>query len=69
MEQEKQPALMPVMTYFSVIRDPRIERNEPPHGKPCGILSVVLVGAEARSARKFIIPSGLIPNLCRLCLT
>jgi hypothetical protein len=28
MEQEKQPALMPLMTCFSVIRDPRIERNK-----------------------------------------
>jgi hypothetical protein len=28
MEQEKQAALMPRMTCFSVIRDPRIERNK-----------------------------------------
>jgi hypothetical protein len=28
MEQEKQPALTPIMTYFSVIRDPRIERSK-----------------------------------------
>jgi hypothetical protein len=28
MEQEQQPALKPIMTYFSVIRDPRIERNK-----------------------------------------
>jgi hypothetical protein len=27
-EQEKQPALMPIMACFSVIRDPRIERNK-----------------------------------------
>jgi hypothetical protein len=25
---KKQPAMMPIMTYFSVIRDPRIERNK-----------------------------------------
>ncbi|MDR2136496.1 MAG: transposase family protein [Treponema sp.] len=28
MGQEQQPALMPIMTYFSVIRDPRITRNK-----------------------------------------
>jgi hypothetical protein len=28
MEREQQPALKPIMTYFSDIRDPRIERNK-----------------------------------------
>ena len=39
--------------------------NEPPRSKLRGILSVVWVCAEARSARKFIITSCLIPNLCK----
>ena len=28
MGEEQSPPLMPVMAYFSVIRDPRIERNK-----------------------------------------
>jgi hypothetical protein len=26
--EEKQPPIMPIMSYFSVIRDPRVERNK-----------------------------------------
>jgi predicted RNase H-like HicB family nuclease len=36
--------------------------NEPPQGKPCGIFSVWLYHHGGSFDRKFIIPSGLLPN-------
>jgi len=37
--------------------------NEPPQGKPCGIFSVGLYRNGGSFERKFIIPSGLVPNV------
>jgi hypothetical protein len=73
MEQEQQPAMRPIMAYFSVIRDPRIERNEPPRSRarakgPAQCLKRRSSLNEGSIVRKFIILSGLIPNFVNVAL-